>query len=372
MSEYRIVSSDSHVFEPPDLWTGRIDRRFRERAPFMAREGDHDQWYVEKDFKVGAIGLLSQGGRRFDAPETITLEGSFEDAPRGGYDPHEHVKDMEADGDHGGLLYPSLGLFLFKVADSELMSAIFRTYNDWLAEFCGEYPDQLKGIAMVNVDDVSDGVSELERARRIGLSGAMISLYPSPGRQYDRAEYEPLWADAQDLDMPISLHTATQRPGPLQPGIDGTSQSATFRANIDYWVRCSLSDMIYSGVFERYPELKVVAVEFELSWVPYFLHMIDYVYIERQQQASYRFKGDVLPSDFFHRNVYLSFQEDGLGIQLRHIIGVDGLMWGSDYPHAESTFPRSRQVLDEILSTCTEEEKAKIVGSNAARLYHFE
>ena len=368
MPEYRIISSDSHVFEPADLWTSRIDAKFRDRAPYLVRESDNDQWYVDKGFKVGAMGLLSQAGTRFEAPERITFEGRLEDVRPGGYDPHEHVKDMETDGIHGGLLYPSTGLFLFKVADSQLLSAIFSAYNDWLAEFCAAYPDRLKGIAMVNLDDVHEGISELERTRRLGLAGAMISVYPPPDKQYDRPEYEPFWAAAQDLDMPVSLHTATQRPGPLQPSIDATTQTATFRANIDYWVRCSLSNLIYAGVFERYPKLKVVAVEFELAWAPYFLRMLDYVYTERQQQATYRFKANALPSDFFHSNVYLSFQEDDLGIELRHIIGVHSLMWGSDYPHAESTWPRSQEILEHILRGVSKEEAEQIAGGNAAEL----
>ena len=372
MPGYKIISSDSHVFEPPDLWTGRIDPEFRDRAPYVMREGENDQWYVEVDQKLGAFGLVSQVGVRFENPENITFEGSFDNLRPGGYDPHEHVKDLEIDGVYADVLYPSIGLFLFKVPDTRLVSAMFRTYNDWLAEFCSAYPSRLKGIAMVNVDDVEEGIEELQRTRKMGLAGAMISVYPQADKQYDLPRYEPLWAAAQDLDMPLSLHTATQRPGDQQHSADFTTQSATFRANIDYWVRCSLSNIILTGVFERYPKLKVAAVEFELAWVPYFLRMLDYVYVERQMQASYRFKGNILPSDHFHSNVYMSFQEDELGIQMRHIIGVDNLMWGSDYPHAESTWPKSQETLERILAGVPEEERARIAGANAAKLYDFD
>jgi len=224
---------------------------------------------------------------------------------------------------------------------------------------------------MVNVDEVAEGVKELKRAAELGLAGAMIAVSPLPDRPYSLPIYEPFWAAAQDLEMPISLHTASQRPAPGVPTLDNASQTATQRANIDHWVRTSLSDMIYAGIFERYPKLKVAAVEFELSWVPYFLRMLDYVYIERQQQATYRFKDQLLPSDFFHRNIYVSFQEDDLGIQLRHLIGVDQLMWGSDYPHAESTWPKSQHILERILADVPEQEKAMIAGENVAKLYQF-
>jgi predicted TIM-barrel fold metal-dependent hydrolase len=371
MASYRIISSDSHVFEPADLWTTRIDKAFRHRAPRVVSDGLYDQWVVEDGKKVGSIGLVSQAGRRFEAPETITFGGSYREVRPGGWDPHEHIKDMAVDGVDGGVLYPSNGLFFFRIPDSALLSAIFRVYNDWLAEFCRAYPQQLKGIAMVNVDEPQEGVRELERAAKLGLAGAMIAVSPLPDRPYSLPMYEPFWAAAQDLNMPISLHTATQRPGPGVPTLDNASQTATQRASIDHWVRTALADMIYAGVFERYPKLRVAAVEFELSWVPYFLRMLDYVYIERQQQATYRFKDQLRPSDFFHRQVSLSFQEDDLGIQLRHLIGVDQLMWGSDYPHAESTWPKSREILARILQGVPEEEQAKIAGGNAARLYGF-
>jgi predicted TIM-barrel fold metal-dependent hydrolase len=371
MTPYRIISSDSHVFEPADLWTARIDAAFRDRCPRVIREGMYDHWVVEDGKKVGSIGLVSQAGVRFEAPEEITFGGSFEHVRPGGWDPHEHVKDMQIDGVSAGVLYPSNGLFFFRIPDSALLSAICRAYNDWLAEFCRACPEQLKGIAMINVDDPAAGAKELERAARLGLVGGMIGVSPLPDRPYSLPTYEPFWAAAQDLDMPISLHTATQRPGPGVPTLDNAAQTATQRANIDHWVRTSLSDIIYAGVFERYPRLKVAAVEFELSWVPYFLRMLDYVYIERQQQATYRFKDQMLPSDFFHRNIYLSFQEDDLGIRWRDLIGVDQLMWGSDYPHAESTWPKSQEILERILADVPADEKAKIAGANVARLYRF-
>ena len=147
----------------------------------------------------------------------------------------------------------------------------------------------------------------------------------------------------------------------------------SFLCNTDHWVRMSLADMIYIGVFERYPKLIVGAVEHELSWVPFFLNRLDDIYTQQViEQERYRYKEDMLPSDYFHRNVFLGFQEDSLGIQLRNIIGVDKIMWGSDYPHVESTFPRSRQILGEILVDCTDKEKAQIAGGNAARIYHLD
>src|ERR1700742_3443293 len=204
-----VLSSDSHVFEPPDLWQTRIDAAFRDRAPRIERINGGDQIVVEADQVLSGIGLISYAGARFEAPETISAQGRLEDVHSGGWDPEQHLKDMVLDGVAGEILYPSQGLFYFRLADSRLMSAIFRAYNDWLAEFCRSDAARLKGIAMINLDDVEDGIGELERAARLGLAGAMITEYPAEDRRYDQPESEPFWAAAAALGLPLSLHTAT-------------------------------------------------------------------------------------------------------------------------------------------------------------------
>jgi predicted TIM-barrel fold metal-dependent hydrolase len=367
-----ILSSDSHVFEPPNLWQTRIDAAFRDRAPRIERINGGDHVVVEASTVLSGIGLISNAGARFENPETISAEGRFEDVLSGGYDPDQHLKDMVLDGVAGEVLYPSQGLFYFKVADTPLMSAIFRAYNNWLAEFCRADPARLKGVAMINLDNVEDGVRELERTARMGLRGAMIAEYPAEDRRYDRPEYEPFWAAAAALDMPLALHTATRRTGKIRGAGPQTLNDASGRSTKALYPALSMCDMIFSGVFERHPALTLAIVEFELSWVPYVLSSMDYTYRERHAEASYRFKEDMVPSDFFRRNVVLSFQEDAIGIRLRDIIGVDNLMWGSDYPHSESTFPQSRKILAEILAGVPAHEQAKIVGSNTARVYGFD
>ena len=376
MADYRIVSADNHVFETPDLWSSRVEAKYRERAPNLVREEDGDWWYCDGHRVIG-LGGGTQPGMRFEGNENLTRTSIFENVRPGGYIPDEHLKDMDADGVDVSIVYPTVGLLLYSVSDSGLVTEIFRTYNDWLAEFCNAFPKRLKGIAMINVDDMGSGVAELERCAQMGLAGGMITVYPPEGKRYLLPDYEPLWAASQDLQMPLGLHAGTNRPGPGQEwgasyrrGSGGMTPG--FIVNMDHWVRVSIADIIFSGVFERYPKLQVGAVEHELSWVPHFLDRIDYHYTQRvQQPGARRFKENVLPSDYFHRNIFLGFQEDALGIKDRHIIGVDNLLWGSDYPHVESTFPRSRQILEEILVDCTDEEKAKIAGGNAARVYRL-
>src|SRR5256885_11916428 len=157
MTPAMILSSDSHVFEPPDLWTTRIDAAFRDRAPRMRRIDGADQLVVEADQVIAGIGLISNAGARFESPETISGQGRFEDVPRGGYDPEQHLADMRLDGVAGEGLYPSQGLFYFRGTDTPLMSAVFRAYNDWLPDLCPPHPAPPKGLPRTNLDDVPAG-----------------------------------------------------------------------------------------------------------------------------------------------------------------------------------------------------------------------
>ena len=372
MGDYRIISSDNHVIEPPDLWTSRMGSRFGDKCPHLV-DGDGDQIWLFDGMKSSAVSGGTQAGRRFEDPSKLQpIEHIFENVPLGAYIGEEAVKDMDIDGVDVGIIYPTAGLSLFRaIRDSELLDACMGAYNDFLFQYCQADPKRLKGVAMVNLDDVGSAVRSLEHWAKMGFAGAMISSFPARMR-YDSPEYEPLWAAAQDLGMPLSLHVLTSRPGPDAPFGDEyvDMMKVSSLINLDHWVRVSICDMILSGVFERYPKLMVGAIEHELSWVPHFLDRLNYRYLESiDGRGGYKLKGDMLPGDYFQRNIFLSFQADAVGIRLRDIIGVDMLQWGADYPHREGTFPRSREILGRVLEDCSEEEKAKIVGGNASRVY---
>ena len=372
MAGYRIISSDNHVIEPLDLWTTRMEPKFRDQAPHLLHREDGD-WLCQGD-TLWSIQSGSQTGVRFEDPDKVVGEHRAEKIRKGGYIPEEHVKDMDIDGVDVSIVYPTFGIFMFHVQDTDLFSDISRVYNDWAGEFCKTSPKRLKGVAMLNVDDVQKGIKELERCHKMGFAGALIAVYPLEDKPYYLPEYEPLWSAAEDLGVPLGLHAGSNRPGFEVNEKHIVRPGAAEVVNIDHWVRMSLANMIFSGVFERHPKLQVGAVECELSWIPHFLDRLDVNYTQRRELLgrTHKFKDDILPSDFFHRNVFAGFQEDAMGIRDRDIIGVDNLQWGSDYPHSESTWPRTREILDEILADCTEEEKAKIAGGNAARVYHLD
>jgi predicted TIM-barrel fold metal-dependent hydrolase len=378
MSGYNVISADSHIVEPRDLYESRIEPKFRSRAPRMERHRtrtgqEYDAWYLE-GMRVGTVGSVIQAGRRFEDPGSIDFLGVWEDVRKGAYDPHAMLEELELDGVWGACLQPSQGLFWYRLPDSELLSALCRAYNAWISDFCRAAPGRFKGIGMLNVDDVDDACQELERCAEQGLAGAFIPVYPLADRPYRHASYDRLWWTAQDLAMPLLLHVATMRGG--IPGSEFTTDinqlTAAGLANSDYWVRYSLTAMIFAGVFDRYPRLKVGSVEHETAWVPHWLRQMDFTYQERPALSrAWRSRHAMLPSEYWQRNMFVEFMEDDWGIRMRDVIGVDNMLWGNDFPHAESTWPKSREFLDRIFAGTPDEDRRKITADNAAKLFRF-
>ena len=378
MSGYNVISADSHIVEPPDLYESRIEPKFRSRAPRMERHRtrtgqEYDAWYLD-GVRVGTVGSVIQAGRRFEDPGSIDFLGVWEDVRKAAYDPHAMLEELEADGVWGACLQPSQGLFWYRLPDSELLSALCRAYNAWITDFCRAAPRRFKGIGMLNVDDVDDACQELERCAELGLAGAFIPVSRSPTGPYRHASYDRLWWTAQDLEMPLLLHVATMRGG--VPGseftIDINQLTAAGLANSDYWMRYSLTAMIFAGVFDRYPRLKVGSVEHETAWVPHWLRQMDFTYRERPALGrAWKSRHAMLPSEYWQRNMFVEFMEDDCGIRLRDVIGVDNMLWGNDFPHAESTWPKSREFLDRIFAGTPDEDRRKITADNAAKLFRF-
>ena len=368
-----MLSSDTHVIEPPDLWTSRLDRRWRDEAPdVVLDETTGTQWWVVADQRTLSFAGGAQTGDRFDKPIELRTGATFAEVRAGGYEPAANLLDNEADGVWGSVLYPTEGLMLYTQAHHELLTACCQVYNDWLAEFCAAAPHRLKGVAMLNTDDIAEAVAELERGKALGLAGGLIPTAATPDQPYDSPAFEPLWQAAAELGMPLSLHLGANRRGATGVDRDLARIRPSYFAVCEHWVKVSVADMIFGGVFDRHPDLRIGVVEHELGWIPFFLERLDYTYTQRHGNARYaRFATAERPSDFFRRNVFSSFQDDDLGIRERATIGIDGICWGSDYPHTESTFPRSQQIMADRLAGVPADEQRKILWHNAARLYGF-
>ena len=365
--DQRLISADSHVTEPPELWTRRIDKEFRDRAPRTAE--------TVIDGKAGTY-FLCDGL----APRTIAhgigcdntaeeLPEFFEDltldrARAGGWDPAARVKDMDTDGVDAEVLYTTYGFRLFWLEDARFQEACFRAYNDWLAEFCRHDPKRLIGLGLISLYDLDNAVKELERCARLGLRGVLIWCSPPADQPYSSRSYDRFFATAQDLGMPISLHAVTGM-GPESQWFGDDRYLHFMYFPIE--VQRSLTTLICSGVLERFPQLKLVSAENDIGWIPHFLQRLDG--LQELFRHLYPRPMNLKASEYFYRQVFATFISDPVGISQRHRAGVENIMWSSDYPHVGCTWPKSLEIVDRETAKLPRAEVAKIVGENAARLY---
>jgi predicted TIM-barrel fold metal-dependent hydrolase len=331
-----IISADSHVMEPPDLWATRVPDPWRQNAP---RFPEH---------KVGV---------------------GFQKHP-GGHDPHARIKEMEVDGLSAEVLYPTLGLDLFGLDDAGLQEACFRVYNDWLIEYCGVAPHRLIGVAAISVYDIDHGIEELERCRKAGLKGAIIWQAPHKELPFYSEHYNRFWAAAQDLDMPINLHILTghsyHKHKERRQGVEHYRGSVNLKL-LD--VANALFEFIFYGILERYPKLKIVTVENEIGWLPFVLQQWDYYFRRFREVNPPPITKE--PSEYFRRQIYSTFFNDSVGGHALEWWGEDNCMWSNDFPHPNSTWPNSRQVIKRDLGHLPAEKRAKLLNLNVARLYNF-
>ena len=336
---------------------------------------EYDAWMLDGQ-QVGTLGAVMQAGQRFEDPSQIDFLGVWEDVRKGAYDPHAMIGENEEDGIWGSVLAAEPGPVLVpRPGQPSCLSEICRAYNDWIADFCKPYPDRLKGIAMLNLDDPDEGAAG---ARTLspswGWSARSSRSRRIADKPYSNPIYDRFWATAQELKHPLLLHIGTPRDGiPANEfTMDLTELTGAGRSTTDYWVRYSLGSMVFAGVFDKFPGLRIGSVEHEAAWIPHWLKQMDFTYLERPVfTKGWRSKEGLLPSDYWKRNMFVEFMEDDLGVQLRDRIGVENMLWGSDYPHAEATFPRSQQFLQRMFAGVPEADLRKITSENAAQMFGF-
>ncbi|PZC48854.1 MAG: putative metal-dependent hydrolase, TIM-barrel fold [Chloroflexi bacterium] len=375
MTDLGFISSDSHMSEPLDLWVERMDSKYRSRAPHAVPEhkGKPGAWWTYEGYPPHNLAVgVAAGESRARGEQTEFLKGgTYADARPGGWDPALRLKDMEVDGVVGEVLYTTLGFRLFWLLDPDLQRECFRVYNDWLAEFCSYSPDRFKGLALISLYDPQLGAKELERCAKMGLSGAMIWVTPPEDRPYSLDVYDVFWAQAQETNMPLSLHPPT---GMLRPKLEFEPEKRALRHTFAAQeVQLALSTIIISGVLERFPQLKMVSAEYDIGWVPYWLQQIDRSASgPRSYNSGFPTALTMKPSDYFHRQCYATYIDDPAGIPYRRDVGLDSVMWSSDYPHAASIWPKSKEYIARDFADSPEEEKWQIVRGNVSKLYGFD
>ena len=365
-----LISADSHVIEVPDLWEKEMPPSLKERAPRVYFDEKKDAWmFGSPGVTPQAVGGLFMAGQK---PEDINKfrKAGFSAAREGGWNPIARLKDMEQDGVSAEVLYPSLGLGLFCIDDAAFQEALFRVYNDWLVDYCRKLPDRLFGIALISIFNIDHAIAEMERCKQQGMSGVMIWQVPHPGLPFGAKHYELFWAAAQDLAMPVHLHILTGFGDSMHR--QTTKGVSRYRIGVNQTreIEDALFDIIFSGVLERYPRLKIVSVENEIGWIPFWLGQCDKAF--RRHRANEPLPIDKAPSDYFRRQVYATFFNDHVGGRLFSWWGADNCMWSNDYPHQNSTWPRSREVIARDLGSLSPADRTKLVRLNVARLYDLE
>jgi predicted TIM-barrel fold metal-dependent hydrolase len=373
VKHYRVISADSHAIEPPDLWQTYLPQKFKDRGPRVVSEADGDMWVCEGLPPRAAKrprGAVAKSQAKAYAASKDEGNKRYTTDPND-WDPAKRVEYMRLDGVDAEVLYPNYAMRAFAVADPELQWAVCRAYNDWVADFCRTHPQDLFGIAVVSALDVERAVQACRRAKEQGLVGVLLPQDTPDGSRYSAAKWDPLWATLADLNLPVSLHIIASGHANANWAKDETGEE---NAGVGYAVlpvrmARAFGTFILEGVFDRHPNLKLVSAENELSWAANFLRRLDWGYHRQHMAHDPMVVCERLPSEYWRDNCYLTFIDDPPGVLLREFIGVDRIMWSSDFPHLDSSWPESQQFLNKHLAGVAADEVRQIVAENCVRLY---
>ncbi len=359
----RPISADSHVTEPPNCYIDHIEAKYREVAPRLVHDEERGDVFVIDGIDSSVpLGLVAAAGK--DPAEITIRANSFDELHRGGWDPAYRVADQERDGVAAELIYPSVGMLLCNHPDFDYKQACMAAYNQWLEGYCAGAPGRLYGLGQAAMRSVEDGIQELARIKEMGFKGVMMPGEPKEA-DYDSPIYDPLWRAAVELDLPLSFHILTSKRHGLTefrgPWINAFQSIIRGCQDI-------IGLFVFSGVFERHPELKLVCVEADAGWAPHFMYRMDHVY-KRHRHWMRCQELDRLPSEYFRENVYMTFQDDWVAFKVKDMVNLRRLMWANDFPHSDSTWPWSQELLAEHTSGLSDEEYNRVVHDNVAELY---
>lgn len=370
MPTYNIVSADSHLNEPPDLFK-EVPQSLRQLVPQLISTEKGDAWVLAPGTDPRLVGTSAVAGRK--KTEYLSKPVTYDTMRRGSFEPEPRLEDMDIDHIDGDVLYPGIMRYMERFASGEVRLACTQTYNEWLAGFCKYKPSRLVGVGVLPLLDDEDGaaaVRTLHAARKLGLKTVFLPQ-KNGGMPLHHPDADKLWAVASEYEMPVSIHIQTNPFMRALPKdalkIPGTRELMPVTSLVAMSEHLTL--LVFGGVFMRHPKLKIVLAEGGIGWIPSVLERMDHVFHVHTPYMGSPIKE--LPSETFKRHCFATFQEDRAGIRLRDMMGVDNLMWASDYPHTDTTWPESKQVIDKTFAGVPELEKRKMVCDNAVRLYGF-
>ena len=373
-----LIDADAHVNPPPTFWEDYLPGKFSGRSPQIEAGGPDDEhdWVVFEGTRKPLIMLQSVSGRG----RNYSLTGRQSDVGRGNWEAAARIEDMDVDGVDKAMIFGGGPL---GTADNDLYLASFDAYNRWLADFCSEAPDRLYGAAYLPMQNVDQSIAMLKDAAKRGLKAVNIPAFPQSKvdrvgggfaaqllalagdpdgpRQYDTEEFDPFWQAAVDADMAITIHLGARVARPsMERFLPNMVMSKVCMAE-------PIAIMIFGGVFDRFPDLRFGSIESGVGWFTWLAQYMDSIWENQRHWTSCNLRE--VPSFYMDRNVYGSFIRDEEGIRSRNLPGGRNIMWSTDYPHSESTWPNSRQVLDEQFAGLSDEERRPIVCDTAKRFY---
>src|SRR5262245_2462187 len=371
-----IISADSHVNPLPTFWAEYLPAACRDRAPKLEQTAEGD--FIAFEGQRTPFGTLNaMAGRQ--AQEYIP-SGKVSDTRPGGWDPVERLKDLDIDRVEAEALF---GGGPIQTEDLELHRASFRPYNTWLAEFCRTAPERLLGMAYIPTWDVDGAVAEVRFAAARGMRGVVIPAFPPAGtvsagtgsggsaavtvttpdekRSYADPEFDRLWETVIDTGVVLHMHLGARG--------SRTRQDAFMASMLMSKLTMAepVAQLIFSGLFAKYPDLKLVSVESQVGWFAFAADYMDHLWEKHRFWTNSPLKER--PSFYMDRQVYGTFMDDPVGVKLRNETGGRNIMWASDYPHSETTWPRSHEVIAAQFAGVPEAEKRAIVYDRVRQLY---
>jgi len=359
---YRLISADGHVIEPPDVWTSRVPARFRERAPRMQRFPEGDAWILEGVNDPVNFGWNACAGLD---PREMNGWARFDEVRPGGHDPAARLVEMDEDGVDAEVMYPTprLSQAIFANTDAAFHLACVQAYNDWLSEFCAFAPDRFAGVIMLPNCGADAAVAEFARVHgRPGMTAAMIGRYPNGSLEL-AAEDDTVWGMLAEAGVALSIHVS------LATGMPSAHRSALPGYGRFFDAPNRIVQMIFDGIFDRFPNLALVIAEVDIGWVPYYKEQIDNNY--RRLAPTSNFSIRDLPSEYVERHVHFTYMTDSFGLSARDHIGAERILWSSDYPHISADWPYSWRTIQASMASVPRAERDLILAGNAQRLYGF-
>jgi uncharacterized protein len=366
----RIIDADGHIVEPRAVWEEYTEPAWRDRVIQIRRNraGMDELWIGGENRSRPSLPVAASmiPGGLSDLERARQL--TWDDVPRGGFDPHERIKVMDAEGIDVAVLYPSLWLLYGDLTDAQLAAAACRAYSNWLADFCRAYPDRLYGVAPMPIQDVDEAVREMRRVvKDLGFKAVFVRPNPFNGRRLNDPAYDPFWREASALGVPVAVHGSF---GTRMPTMGADRYRDPFFFHMvchPFEQQAACMDIVCGGVLAKFPTLRVAFLESGVGWLGYWLDRMDAHYEKMHPYVPWLTRR---PSEYFIEQCYLTLDPDERTLAAMIALGVGrNVLWGSDFPHFDCTYPGVLKEVTRALAVLDERARTSILTDNAVRFY---